>query len=356
MPRLRRLVRYGFAALWIAAAALARQGLDPALGDKLPYVTFFLAITIVAWQVGSGPALAATFLGFAAAAFLFIPARYDFVIYGQAEGVRALAYFAVGFGIVGLRFLSERAERRERSANAELRASEERFRSLILAGTQVVWRTGPDGVPLDDSPSWRAFTGQTLAEWQGSGWLDAIHPDDRAQVAERWQSALGERLPFEVEFRLRRADGHYASTLGHGAPILNSDGSVREWIGTNRDITDRQKAEETQRHLAAIVESSDDAIVAKTLEGIVTSWNRGAERIFGYSAAEMVGTPISRLLPPGHEDELPSILGAIRRGERVEHFETGRLRKDGRRIDVSLTVSPLFDAAGKVVGRFEDCP
>lgn len=102
--------------------------------------------------------------------------------------------------------------------------------------------------------------------------------------------------------------------------------------------------------LAAIIASSDDAIVSKTLEGIVTSWNRAAERIFGYSAEEMVGQPISLLAAPAQADEIPGILARLRRGERVERFETQRRRKDGRIIDVALTVSPVCDEAGRTVG------
>lgn len=95
--------------------------------------------------------------------------------------------------------------------------------------------------------------------------------------------------------------------------------------------------------LAAIVEASEDAIVSKTLDGIVTSWNQAAERIFGYSKAEMVGRPISVLAPPDHIDEMPRILERIRRGERIRHYETRRRRKDGRIIDIALTVSPIRD-------------
>ncbi|HEU0219037.1 MAG TPA: PAS domain S-box protein, partial [Stellaceae bacterium] len=102
--------------------------------------------------------------------------------------------------------------------------------------------------------------------------------------------------------------------------------------------------------LAAIVESSEDAIVSKTLDGIVTSWNKAAERVFGYSAAEMVGQPIALLALPDTADEMPRILSAIRRGERVAHYETRRRRKDGKIIDVALTISPIRDAAGEVVG------
>jgi PAS domain S-box-containing protein len=102
--------------------------------------------------------------------------------------------------------------------------------------------------------------------------------------------------------------------------------------------------------LAAIVENSDDAIASKNLDGIVTSWNRGAERLFGYSAAEMVGGPIARIAAPGRESEMPMILERIRRGERVDHYETVRRRKDGTLVEISLTVSPIRDAHGRIVG------
>ena len=107
---------------------------------------------------------------------------------------------------------------------------------------------------------------------------------------------------------------------------------------------------EAQARLAAIVESSDDAIVSKTLEGIVTSWNKGAERIFGYTAAEMIGQPITRLFPPDRYDEEPQILSRIHRGERVDHFETIRVAKDGRLLEVSVTISPVRDSTGRIVG------
>jgi PAS domain S-box-containing protein len=102
--------------------------------------------------------------------------------------------------------------------------------------------------------------------------------------------------------------------------------------------------------LAALVESSDDAIVSKTLDGIVTSWNRAAERLFGYAAAEMIGRPIALLAPAGREDEMPAILERIRRGEQIHHFETVRRRKDGTLVEVSLTISPIRDARGRLAG------
>ena len=106
----------------------------------------------------------------------------------------------------------------------------------------------------------------------------------------------------------------------------------------------------SQAYLASIVECSDDAIYGKTLDGTILSWNRGAERIYGYSAAEMVGRPVSVLVPPNKPDEVPAILEKVRRGERVSHFETTRVRKDGEVIDLSLNVSPIRDASGQIVG------
>ena len=112
----------------------------------------------------------------------------------------------------------------------------------------------------------------------------------------------------------------------------------------------QRRAEEAHARLAAIVESSDDAIIGKTLDGIITSWNDGAARIFGYTAEEMIGEPISRLVPPDRQGDLLTILGAVRRGERVDHFETERVRKDGRRIHVSVTVSPIRNTEGCIIG------
>ena len=111
-----------------------------------------------------------------------------------------------------------------------------------------------------------------------------------------------------------------------------------------------ERAELAQFYLAAIVESADDAIISKTLESIVTSWNRGAERIFGYTAGEMIGQSITKLIPPGHDDEEPQIIARLRKGERIEHYETQRVRKDGTIIDISLTVSPIFDMEGRIIG------
>jgi len=125
---------------------------------------------------------------------------------------------------------------------------------------------------------------------------------------------------------------------------------VRLFIGIAHDVSDQRRSAETVQRLAAIVESSDDAIVSMDLSGVVTSWNKGAEHLYGYSAGEMLGLPIATIIPPDRHDEEPRILDLIGRGDRVEHYETVRLRKDGEAIHVSLTVSPMRTAEGRVIG------
>ena len=161
----------------------------------------------------------------------------------------------------------------------------------------------------------------------------------------------------EVSSRLRN-DGYWSGELRHlckdGREVivdsrmqLLGDETVLE---VNRDITALRENEERLRWLASIVESSDDAIVSKNLDGVITSWNKGAERVFGYAAEEAIGQPITIVIPQDRQDEERTILTRIRRGERIDHFETVRQRKDGSLIVVSLTVSPVRSASGEIVG------
>ena len=168
------------------------------------------------------------------------------------------------------------------------------------------------------------------------------------------QAALQESIErthvWNTEFRVAWPDGSIHWLLGKGSVFLDDSGQPVRIAGVNLDITERKQAEEVRSHLAAIVESSDDAIISKTLEGKIVSWNPGAERIYGYTAEEMLGLPISLLVPPDRSEEVPSILERLGHGERLEHFETTRVRKDGRRIEVSVTISPIRDSTGAVVG------
>lgn len=145
-------------------------------------------------------------------------------------------------------------------------------------------------------------------------------------------------------------DGRERLIQANATGIRSESGEREGLVVVFRDISDRRFSEFAVRRLAAVVDGSDDAIVAKDLKGIVTDWNAGAERLFGYTAAEMIGQPILKLFPPERVDEEEHILGRLQRGERVDHFETERVRKDGKRVHVSVTISPIRDAAGRIVG------
>src|SRR5262249_23061044 len=139
------------------------------------------------------------------------------------------------------------------------------------------------------------------------------------------------------------------NSLAHASPIRDEKGEVIGAVNVLVDVTDHNRAEQTQRLLASIVESSDDAIVSKSLTGIVRSWNPGAQRLFGYTPEEIIGRPITTIIPPERQHEEEAILSQLRRGERLEHYDTIRVTKDGRRLDISLTISPIRDGNGKVV-------
>ena len=152
------------------------------------------------------------------------------------------------------------------------------------------------------------------------------------------------------EIKNRAKDGSFYWVDTTIVPFLNDDGKPRQYVAIRADITARKNAEGAAAQLAAIVESSDDAIIGKDLQGIVTSWNTGAEKMFGYSAADMTGFSIRGLIPPERHDEETEILSQIKRGVSVRHFETVRVRKNGTPIDVSVTVSAIRDSEGTIVG------
>ncbi len=163
--------------------------------------------------------------------------------------------------------------------------------------------------------------------------------------------ALKENRPVRnQEAVAQRPDGSFFPFLPFPTPLRDEDGNLIGAINMLLDLTDRQRAEEARFHLSAIVDSSFDAIVSKDLNTTIKSWNHGAERLFGYTAEEAIGKSVTMLIPADHQDEEPRILERIRRGERVETFETIRQRKDGSLVPVSLTVSPVRNAAGQIIG------
>ncbi len=179
--------------------------------------------------------------------------------------------------------------------------------------------------------------------------ITMLNPPERADDRAHIDAALGGKVArFESEDITR--DGRRVETSVTISPIRDHSGTIIGVSCLAQDITEQKRAERTAAQLAAIVESSDDAIIGKTLEGTITSWNHGAERIYGYSAAEAIGRHVSMLTPTGHSDEPADLLTAVAAGERVSHVESIRRRKDGQLIDVSLTVSPIRNAHAEVIG------
>jgi len=244
----------------------------------------------------------------------------------------------LAFGIVTLRTRAERKRAEQHLALMSVALNNVREAAFLI---------GPDSrFQYINDEACRSL-GYARAELLGMG-VPEIDPDF---PIERWSeiwNALKTQRSLTFETRHRTKDGRIIPVE---IVAIHFEYDGREYnMAMARDITERRLAEEKLNHLASIVESSDDAIIGKALDETVVSWNRGAERIYGYTAGEIVGRSISMLVPPGLKDELAGIMEGLKRGERIEHLETTRVHKDGRIIHVALTISPIKDAHGQIVG------
>ena len=219
----------------------------------------------------------------------------------------------------------------------------------------AVYATDPDGCityynqAAADFWGYRPALGETF--WCGSFklyWADGTPlPHDECPMAVALKTGRPVR---GVEAIAERPDGTRIPFVPHPTPIYDASGALMGAVNMLLDISERKVGEHAAQHLAAIVESSDDAIISKDLNGTIVSWNKGAQRLFGYAADEIIGKPVLTLIPQERHHEEPGILARIRSGERIDHYETIRQRKDGTLIDVSLTVSPVRDGSGRIVG------
>jgi len=241
-------------------------------------------------------------------------------------------------------------------AEAAFRTSEQRFRSLVVPFAQAVWETNAQGQAVEDSPSWRAYTGQSVEEWLGEGWCAAVHPDDRGYALRRWRATVESGEAVSGEFRIRSVAGGWRWTNVRAAPLFDELGHVRKWVGMNVDITDRKRAEEELRaseaRLRLLIESAKDfAIFTMRPDLIVTSWSPGAEAVFGFAADEILGRSAESLFTredreagvPRREAEI-----ALQNGRAAD--ERWHVRKDGSRFYASGVMTPLRcgDSAGFV--------
>lgn len=258
-----------------------------------------------------------------------------------------------------------RARRRQFQARDQLAQRQETEEALLAERERlrITLASIGDGVICTDAEGRvtflngvaEALTGWPLAQATGQSLPEVfriVNEQSRRPVANPALRALEEGVIVGLANHtlLIARDGTERPIDDSAAPICDSFGAMLGAVLVFRDVTERKQAEETRARLAAIVESSDDAIVSKTLDGTIRSWNAGAERLFGHSAAETIGKSITLIIPPDRLDEERQILARLRRGERIDHFETVRMAKNGRLIDISLTVSPVRDAEGHIVG------
>ena len=231
-----------------------------------------------------------------------------------------------------------------------LRVSEARYREVFSDSMLGMVVMAPDGRLLRVNKAFCELVGHTEAELMGGAWGHLTHPDDMAKSKELVDQVLaGELAGFTLEKRYLHADGHVVHALVTASLIRDEQGRPLHFATQVLDQTARQRAEQTRASMAAIVESSDDAIIGKDLDGTVTNWNRAAERLYGWTAEEMIGRRIHTLAPDDRSGEIDDILAAIAEGQTVEHYETIRRRKDGVILPVSLTVSPIRDGS-RIVG------
>ncbi len=237
-------------------------------------------------------------------------------------------------------------------AEETLRESEARFRDLAEQSHTTHWEVDPQGLFTYVSHVSQASWGYRPDEVVGRMHFYDIHPEEGRKAFKAAVFAVVERKqPFrDVVHAMETKDGRLAWGSTNGIPLLNADGTLRGYRGSCTDVTDRKLAEDVRRRYAAIVESSDDAIIGADTHGIITDWNKGAEKLYGFSANEAIGSHVSFISPADRPEEGQEILNKVISGEPVRHNETIRRRKDGTTVGVSLTVSSIVDDDGRIVG------
>jgi len=256
--------------------------------------------------------------------------------------------------LVSLEALETQVGERKQAEEA-LRASERRLLEIIEVLPAAVYTTDAQGRITMFNRAAVEFSGR-VPELGSDSWCISwklYQPDGTPMPHDQCPMAIAlkEKRPIRgCEAIAERPDGTRLDFIPYPTLFYDESGQVTSAVNMLVDITERKRGEEARARLAAIVESSDDAIISKDLHGIIRSWNSAAERLFGYTAQEAIGQPITMLIPADHTNEEPFILERIRRGERIEHYETIRRRKDGALVNISLTVSPIIDAVGRIVG------
>jgi PAS domain S-box-containing protein len=309
---------------------------------RVPYLPFIASILISLLYGGFGAGITATILSAVLANYFFFPPYGYFS--SDASDIFVGLYFCLSFGIICW-LIDAKWER----AEAKRIESESRVRLFIEHAPAALAMFDCEMRYLQASRRWRIDYGLGDRDLDGVSHYE-IFPEIPARWKDIHRRALAGEVLGEEHDRFERADGSVQWIRWEARPWRDSEGMIGGIVIFADDVTERKQAADVRERLAAVVDSSEDAIIAKRLDGTINAWNSGAEKVFGYSHAEAIGKPIQMLLPPERAREEADILARIRRGESVEHFETVRIRKDGTRIDVSVTISPIRDITGAIVG------
>lgn len=246
---------------------------------------------------------------------------------------------------------SQEIVQRSSALERALRESEELYRSTFELANLGVAHQSPDGRWLQVNDKVCEITGYSREELLQMKFQDITHPDDlEVELPQLDKMRAGLADTYSREKRYIRKDGSLVWVSLRVSTVRGPDRRVKRFIVVIQDISVRREAEQAKYRLAAIVESSDDAIVSKNLNGIIASWNAGAQRIFEFTPEEAIGQPITIIIPPELHDEERQIIKRLRNGERIEHYETVRVTKSGKKMNISLTVSPMKDSTGRIVG------
>ncbi len=283
-----------------------------------------------------------------------------FGIYGTSNGWGpffnsdlnfSLLLLQVFIGILTITGLVLAAALHERyKAEEELRYTSQRFKALVENSRDMVALMDSNAIIFYASPSITKVLGYPTEDYVGHHLLELIHPDDHANITKLLKEAFVKPgAMVEGQCRCFHKDGVWRWVEGTAHNLLNEPG-IHGVVLNYRDITARKESEEARINLAAIVENSDEAIIGKSLEGVITSWNKGARRLYGYIEQEIVGKSIDVLFPQEKKEELAHILRELKQGHKIEQLETLRLHKNGRLIDVLVTISPIKDGVGNLIG------
>ena len=342
--------RYALAVASSAAATLSMVALYAASGIErghVPFIFYFVAVIVVALYAGRGPVLLTIALSALSANFFFLGTPNTLAL-DFSDVLQTGVFVAVSLLISALADRSARAE-------SDARADRESLRTTLRSIGDAVIATDGRGLVRFMNPVAERLTGWALAEAEGRPLGDVfriVNEVTRAAVESPVEKVLreGKVVGLANHTVLIARDGGEVPIDDSGAPIRDARGRTSGVVLVFHDVTEARKVERARALQAAIVESSSEAVIGKTLDGTVTSWNAAAERMYGYTSEEAVGRHISFIVPDELREDLDDILARLGRGERVERAETLRVHKDGSRIDVSLVVSPIREEGGRLVG------